>query len=331
LSNVHYGLTHNQWGYLLAAIIFLGWPVLWRWQGKDWLRDVLAGFYKIFVSEDEYDVEQHEDVLDLQAKYFGVIVFWFMYIPIILIDLNLMGVLGTSETSQNIYIGGASLTLAGILGGSTIVSYLMTGAKLLLTGAFGLGNFVEGFHPHEDHFAGWVKKVELFSTTFLSPEFATLVIPNSVLLEYRIKNYDRSPFYHEIFEIPVNEDNKLDVVGSPPEFDNDGKIIRKGIESKLIKRIQQLMPNFIFKTSKGDRDFFESILPNLNWSTVSGPSCTLIDHNTAVLRFPVRKYLDGITLRHEISRRNILDTSGLKLGKQVKEFKEKQKELQENG
>ncbi len=311
MAQEYFGFTLQEWSYVAALLIFITWPVIWKWRGKDWFADSLTSIYKIFYSEDEYDVEQHEDVLDLQAKYFGLVFFWFMYIPIVLIDLNLIGVLGTNETSQNIYIGGAGLTLAGIFGGGAVINYLMTGARLLLTGAFGLGNFCEGFHPHGDIWSGWIKKVEIFSTVILTPDFGTLIIANSLLLEYRIKNYDRSPFYHEMFEIPVTNENKTKLVGIPATFNKEGKQIKKAIKSKFLETIENQLENFILVTNTYDSEYFGKVLPNLNWATVSSPSCTLKDDDTAILRFPVRNYLDGLTLRHEMSRRNLLDTSYL--------------------
>jgi hypothetical protein len=325
MAELFFGLTRHSWGIVGAFIIFFGWPLVWKWRGKDWFKDGLIGFYKIFYSEDDYDIEQHTDVIDLQSKYFGLVFFWVMYIPIMLIDLNLIGILGTGKTSQNIYIGGAGLTIASLLGGGAVVSYLMTGAKLLLTGAFGLGNFCEGYHPHEDHWAGWIKRVQLFSTIILTPDFGTLIIANSLLIEYRIKNYDRSPFYHETFEIEVTKESKRLVVGEPDITDAEGNVTREGAKSKILRRIEEMMGPWIISPSKRDRSYYEDVLPNMNWAAVSRPTCTLKDNTTAVLRFPVRNYLSGLGLRHEISRRNILDLSSYKVKTNKKPTLEKEK------
>jgi len=321
-EELFFGLTKHAWGIGAAVVVFFGWPVMWKWKGKGWFKDALIGFYKIFYDEDEYDIEQHDDVIALQSKYFGLVFFWVMYIPIILIDLNLVGVLGTGKVSQNIYIGGAGVTIISLLGGGAVVNYLMTGAKLLLTGAFGLGNYCEGFHPHQDSWEGWIKRVQLFSTIILTNDFCTLIIANSLLIEYRIKNYDRSPFYHEQFDIKVTRESKSIIVGTPGVYDSDGNETTAPIEGKVIEKIKEIMGPFIIKPSKRDRVYYEDVLPNMNWSAISKPTVTLKDNETALLRFPVRNYLSGLALRHELSRRNILDLSTYKVSKPNKKPKE---------
>jgi len=258
------------------------------------------------VIDAHYEIEEHADVLDLQAKYFGVLVFWFMYVPIILIDLNLIGILGKNETSQNIYIAGISGMILGLTSGFTILNYLMSGAKLLLTGAFGLGNFVAAYHPHEDEFEGWVRKVMLFSTQFQAPDMTLFVVENAVLREYRFRNYDRSPFHHVIEMIPVTVENKHLVAGQPGEG---------GFESVILQRIKKEMGPFIITTTQDDRDYFAGVFHHMSdqfWNAINVPSVSLISHKMAELRFPVRTYIDGLTIRHELSRRNILDTTNLK-------------------
>lgn len=304
MSQLYFGLTAHVWGIIAAWVAPFVWWWGWKWKGRKWFTKL---WFRLFENS-----EDHEEILDLQAKYFGRLFNYIIWISVILIDMNMLGVLTASTTtSRNIWITGGTLTAGVIIGGGTYISFLLAGVRILLEKGFGTGNYVQMIsHPYHKIISGWVEKIDLFKTTFRSDIFTRYNVRNSLLLEYIVNNYDSGPFFHEVFKIPVTSENKAAIIGRPPKVDPTTKNeIEAGAESVIIHRLKNEMGGFLMTTDKGDRDSLEVIFKNMDdstWAWLSQPSI-LLENDHAVLRVPVRSYRHGLVLKHEISKNGILE------------------------
>lgn len=294
--------------WIIAISGPLSWFVLWKWKGKHWFT---KGYKKLFgrIRKDE-----HKEIIRLQAKAIGAMFYFLVWIGIILGEMNIFGVIGGDSTaSRNVYIAGGTISMAVFIGGATYLKFLLAGIRLLLERGYGEGNYVVCTHPHRDAFSGWVEELGLFKTKFRAyPKFTVHFPRNSLLLEYRVENYDYPSFHHEIFEFEVPKGKKDLVIGSVPKIDPVSKeVVEPGAESVILQRLRADLPGYLIQTDTDDRKEFEKVFRNMDdahWSWLSQPS-VMLEGDHATLRVPVRSFFDGLILRHQISAKNILEVN----------------------
>jgi hypothetical protein len=300
------GVEAGIWFNIAAIITPLFWWFIWRWKGHVWFKKI---YYKFFEKTDE-----HREVLELQAKYFGRLFNYLIWIGIVLLELNMLGIIGGGTTaSRNVYIAGGTISAAVLLGGSAYLSFLIAGVRLLLERGFGVGNYIKLTHGHRDTFSGWVQEIGLFKTIIRAyPHFGIHPVRNSLLLEYRPDNLDAGPFYHEIFEFEVPKGKKEFIIGAPQKLHPTTKeVLSEGSPPMILQRLKEDLSGFLIQTDINDRKEFSKVFKNMDdntWAWLSQPS-VMLEGDRAILRIPVRNFFDGIILRHQISAKNILEVN----------------------
>lgn len=124
-----------------------------------------------------------------------------------LIIIAALAQLGVPTASFIAIIGAAGLAIGLALQGS--LSNFASGVLLVSFRPCKLGDYIEGAGV-----SGTVDKITVFSTTLITPDQRTIVVPNSSLLSGPIINYTTSPSRRLDLVIGVGYDSNIDQVKS---------------------------------------------------------------------------------------------------------------------
>ncbi|MCB1792690.1 MAG: mechanosensitive ion channel [Gammaproteobacteria bacterium] len=152
---------------LIAAIaIFIIGRILARW-----LRGLVARMMK------KADVDPMIIGFVTNLAYTGLLVF---------VVIAALGQLGIQTTSIIAVIGAAGLAIGLALQGS--LANFAAGFLMIVFRPFKVGDFIEGAGT-----AGSVKDIQMFTTTLMTPDNKTIIIPNAKLSGDNIINYSSAP------------------------------------------------------------------------------------------------------------------------------------------
>ena len=116
---------------------------------------------------------------DILVNFISAIVRWILYLFVIIAALSQLGI---NTTSLIALIGAAGLAIALSLKDS--MQNFAAGVMLLVFRPFKKGDFVEAGGT-----AGSVKQINIFSSTFLTPDNKQVIIPNGKIYSDVITNY----------------------------------------------------------------------------------------------------------------------------------------------
>lgn len=152
---------------LIAAIaIFIIGRILARW-----LRGLVARMME------KADVDPMIIGFVTNLAYTGLLVF---------VVIAALGQLGIQTTSIIAVIGAAGLAIGLALQGS--LANFAAGFLMIVFRPFKVGDFIEGAGT-----AGSVKDIQMFTTTLMTPDNKTIIIPNAKLSGDNIINYSSAP------------------------------------------------------------------------------------------------------------------------------------------
>lgn len=124
------------------------------------------------------------------AKFFGAVARWAVMILAVLTILQTFGIQTTSFAAVLAALGFAiGLALSGTLGN------IASGIMLLIFRPFKVGDFVI-----VNGISGTVDEIELFTTTFDTPDKRRLIVPNGTIFGSTIENIS----YHKVRRVDVN-------------------------------------------------------------------------------------------------------------------------------
>jgi len=162
--------TEQLWtlikGYGLSLLGALAILIVGCWIAK-WIR---GGIHRS-LEKGKMDVSLAGFLSNL--AYFGLMAFF------VIAALNRVGV---STGSFVAVVGAAGLAIALSLQGS--LSNFASGVMLMIFRPFTVGHYIEG-----GGVTGSVQKVEIFTTTLLTPDNKEVIVPNSAIISSSITNY----------------------------------------------------------------------------------------------------------------------------------------------
>jgi len=280
-----FAIPCDVWSIIGALVIPPLWWVLWRpFKFRLLVKKIINKMYS--------RNQDHPEVADLWSDLVTKLLGWAAWLPIIFISVNLLGWLDTQESRRGWAIGGGFIGIVGIFAGTQIINHILSGMEILLTGAFGKGDFIRCYHPHYEkgvHYEGWVREVAIYSTTVMSPTGTQYIVPNKLLMEYIIENLDRSPFHYEEFKI--SSEDKVGVNNIPITISSNPHL-KAYIAKPSISDVAILFPN----------------ANEENWQTLVKPTAVFDVNGTATIRVPVINYSAGRALRHAIGLNEIMKT-----------------------
>ena len=277
---------HTTWYKIAAVVIWPLWILFWR-------KYLIGKFedWGILIFGRDAD---HEAVVELQVKLYTKLIYYISFIPMFLIIFALLGLFTDRTSFISIGLGSGFLAVIGFASGSTIIKHTFSGIRVLLTEAFGKGQFIKAVHPHEGaEFEGWVKEVKVYASFFLSPDLTEFIVSNELLMEYRIENLDRSPFYYEKFFIEIENATEY--------------YYMEMLKDRVI--LDPTMNSLIAITTFEDRGWYEKVFANIDdnvWQAIRAVSIIRISLDMAVLRIPAKNYSTGQALRHVIYSSKLL-------------------------
>lgn len=156
--------------YLIPWGIKVGFAILIFIIGRIFVS-IIGGFVKKLLVTADMD--------NILINFVSAIVRWILYLFVIIAALSQLGI---NTTSLIALIGAAGLAVALSLKDS--MQNFAAGVMLLVFRPFSVGDFVEAAGT-----SGSVKQINIFSSTFLTPDNKQVIIPNGAIYSDVITNY----------------------------------------------------------------------------------------------------------------------------------------------
>jgi len=163
----------------------VGWPIT-----KAIILLVIAVILSQWIGKMVYRASSRAKVETTLAKFFGAMARWAVLILAILTILQTFGIQTTSFAAVIAALGFAiGLAMSGTLGN------IASGVMLLIFRPFKVGDFVV-----VSGVSGTVNEIELFTTTFDTPDKRRIIVPNGTIFGSTIENIS----HHQTRRVDVN-------------------------------------------------------------------------------------------------------------------------------
>lgn len=173
----------------------------------------------------------------------------------VILLITVAGIIGIKTTSLVAVLGAAGLAIGLALQGS--LSNFAGGALILTFKPFKVGDVIES-----GVYIGEVKEIQLFSTTLLTPEHKTVIIPNSLLSNGTIVNLSTSGNIRAEILVNVTDDSNIEQITSIAMniIQTDARILKTPEPKCIVSGFGNSALNFTvhFFTRTEDRTIVES-------------------------------------------------------------------------
>jgi small conductance mechanosensitive channel len=160
--------------------------------------------------------------------------------------------LGVSTASFVTVVGAAGLAIALSLQGS--LSNFAAGVMLLIFRPFTVGHYIEGAGE-----SGTVQKIEIFTTTLLTPDNKEVILPNSAVISSAITNYSSTGTRRVDLVVGVGYDDDLKQVRSVLEeiVASEEKILEDPAVTIAVSELGDNSVNFVVRPWVKVEDYWD--------------------------------------------------------------------------